>query len=210
MVYYSQAWQDEFVANILNFKKGGYYLDIGSGVPNAQSNTYFFDSELNWKGVCVERGSDYNVMYADKRTCHFINDDATKIDYKTVLDTNVFPSKMDYLSVDIDENSALALKQLPLDNYRFSVITIEHDSYRFDDSLKNEERNILSGKNYRLLLPDVLVPLGCGMGPNLSFEDWWVDPTVFDMDKLHPLSGARLYPDDIVATLKKMAGSYFK
>ena len=128
MVYYSQAWQDEFIANLLNFKKNGYYLDIGSAVPNAQSNSYFFDSELNWNGICVEKGSDYNETYKQKRTCHFINADATTVDYKSVLDKLGYPSRIDYLSVDIDESSALALKQIPLDSYRFSLITIEHDA----------------------------------------------------------------------------------
>lgn len=153
-------------------------------------------------------GSDYNEVYASKRTCHFINGDATKVDYKSVLNDKGFPSRIDYLSIDIDENSANVLKKIPLDNYRFSVITIEHDSYRFGDALKNEEREILSKSNYRLLLPDVLVPLGCGMGPNLSFEDWWVDPTIFNMDKLHPLCGEKLYPDDIVKSLKEMSGIF--
>lgn len=119
---------------------------------------------------------------------------------------------MDYLSVDIDENSALALKKLPLDDYRFNVITIEHDAYRFNDSLRNEEREILLGSNYILLFPNVLVPLGCGMGPDLPFEDWWVNPAAFNVDQLSKLvvklSTEKLYPDHIVATLKNMAIGY--
>ena len=202
MVYWSQCWQDEFVNNLLNFKKNGYYLDIGSGPPNAQSNSYFLDSEMSWKGVCIELGSDYNKLYADTRTGHFINDDAIQVKYKDVLNTLNFPKRIDYLSVDCDENSSKVLSALPLDEYRFSVITCEHDRYRFKDQLRNEERECLRYHGYELLFGDVLVPLGCGMGPSLPFEDWWVDPAVFNMDKLSKISAEKMYPDDIVKMIK--------
>lgn len=202
MTYYSQAWQDEFVINILNFKRNNYFIDIGSTDGKNQSNSYFFESEMGWKGICVELGIGYTEHYKNNRSCLFLNEDATQIDYKQKLEQLGFPSRIDYLSVDIDENSAKALEKLPLNDYRFSVITIEHDSYRFGDSLRLAEREILQKHNYTLLFPDVLVPLGCGMGPNLSFEDWWVDAAVFNMDKLSQLGASRMYPDDIVAMIK--------
>ncbi len=206
MTYHSQAWQDEFVANILGFKRNGYYLDIGSFSAISTSNTYFFESELGWKGICVEKNPGHAEEYK-VRNCRFINDDATVLDYKKLLKEQGFPAQVDFLSVDIDESSAEALKVLPLDDYRFSVITIEHDAYRFGDTLRTAEREILS-KHYSLICSNVLVPLGCGMGPNLPFEDWWVDANVFNMDKVHRLCGDRLYPDDIVATLKKMSETF--
>lgn len=202
MVFWSQAWQDEFVANLLSFKKNGFYLDIGSGPPNAQSNSYFFDSELGWKGVCIELGSDYNKLYAEKRTCHFINGDATQVKYKDVLRELKFPKRLDYLSVDCDESSSKVLSKLPLDEYRFSIITCENDRYRLGDQLRNEERECLRYYGYKLLFGDTLVPIGCGLGPNLPFEDWWVDPAIFDLDKLNNISKDYLYPDDIVNTVK--------
>lgn len=208
MTYYSQAWQDEFVINILNFKRDGHFIDIGSGCGVGQSNSYFFESEMNWGGVCVELGSDYNKFYKEHRQCIFLNEDATKIDYKSIFDANNYPSRIDYLSVDIDENSMAGLGALPFDDYRFSVITIEHDSYRFADILKNQEREFLRHHNYTMLFSDVLVPLGCGMGPNLSFEDWWVDASVFNMDKLEKLGAARMYPDEIVAMIKSKKEIY--
>lgn len=53
MTFWSQAWQDEFCANILNFKRNGFFIDIGSTDGKSQSNSYFFESELDWKGICV-------------------------------------------------------------------------------------------------------------------------------------------------------------
>lgn len=198
MVYWSQAWQDEFIINLLSFKKGGYFLDIGSTDGMNQSNSYFLESEMGWQGICVERGIGYTEHYNKNRKCIFLNEDALKVEYKDIL--KEFPKQIDYLSLDIDESSSKCLSKLPLNEYRFSVITIEHDRYRFQDQLRNEERECLRHYGYHLLFPDILVPLGCGMGPNLPFEDWWVDPNVFDMTKLNKFSKEKMYPDE-VATL---------
>lgn len=208
MVYWSQAWQDEFVINLLNFKKAGFFIDIGSGGGTGQNNSYFFESEMNWKGVCVELGSGYTEHYASNRTCKFLNEDATKIDYKSVLTELSIPSRIDYLSLDIDENSMLGLGKLPFDDYRFNVITIEHDAYRFGHLLRNQEREFLRHYGYVLLFSDVLVPLGCGMGPDLPFEDWWVDPVIFNMEKLNKITAEKMYPDDIVAMIKDKKDTY--
>lgn len=209
MKYYSQAWQDEFVNNLLNFKRDGFFIDIGSTDGMNQSNSYFFESQMSWKGICVERGIGYAEHYKNNRTCVFLNEDALEINYKNIFEINSFPTRIDYLSVDVDESSANALRKLPLNDYRFSVITIEHDAYRFGDSLRDDERNILKNHNYVILFKDVLVPLGCGMGPNLPFEDWWIDQSVFQ-EKVMNLSAEKMYPDDIVAMLKSKHEIYVR
>jgi hypothetical protein len=207
MTYWSQAWQDEFVANILNFKRDGHYLDIGSCDAKGQSNSYFFESELNWKGICIEIAPQYIDSYKI-RNCTFLNEDAILIDYKSLLKEKSFPLMLDYLSLDVDDSSLNTLKQLPLDNYRFRVITIEHDAYRGGDALKYEQRSILEKFDYFRLFSDVLVPLGCGMGPNLSFEDWWINQDSFNMNKMNALSATNMYPDNIVAMIKNKADTY--
>lgn len=204
MTFYSQAWQDECVINLLNFKRNGSFIDIGSGDGMNQSNSFFFEKEMGWKGICVERGVGYTEHYKNNRNCLFLNEDATQIDYRVLFNVSM-PKRIDYLSVDIDEGTANVFKLIPFDTYRFSVITVEHDGYRFGDALRNEERTILNRcGGYTLLFPDVLVPMGCGMGPDLPFEDWWVDSKVFNMDKLHSVCGSRLYPDNICTMLKTM------
>jgi hypothetical protein len=42
-MFNSDAKQDEFVANILQFKRGGFYLDIGGCSSMASNNSYFFE-----------------------------------------------------------------------------------------------------------------------------------------------------------------------
>jgi len=165
---------------------------------------------MGWQGICVERGVGYTEHYKEHRsTCTFLNEDATLIDYKALLEQKQYPKRIDYLSVDIDESSAKVLEILPLNDYRFSIITTEHDGYRFGDTLRSIERDIFNKHSYTLLCSDVLVPLGCGMGPDLPFEDWWVDSRVFDMDKLHRICGPKQYPDDIAKALRAMPDVYY-
>lgn len=210
MTYYSQAWQDEFVANLLNFKRNGYFIDIGSTDGMNQSNSYFFESELGWQGICIERGIGYTEHYKNNRSCIFLNEDALGIDYKVLLDKLSYPKQIDFLSVDIDENSSKVLSMLPFTEYRFSAIVCEHDAYRFNHILRNEEREALRHYGYYCLFGDVLVPRGCGMGDDLIFEDWWVDPAIFDMSKLKKISAERMYPDDIVAMVKSKRENWLK
>jgi len=208
MTYYSQAWQDRFVNNLLNFKRNAYYLDIGSGPPDAQSNSCFFDLEMGWRGICVEQNSDYVELYKNKRSCKFINGDATKIDYKEVMNKLEFPSQIDFLSVDIDEGSADALATVPFDSYKFTIAIIEHDKYRLGPELQIKEQIIMKSHGYHLLFENVFAPEGCGMGPKLSFEDWWVDLSKFNVDKLSKLvvkmSSRELYPDFVIEELENM------
>jgi len=51
--YYSQYGQDAFLEKIFK-KKLGTFLDIGAYDGITFSNTYFLESSLNWKGICVE------------------------------------------------------------------------------------------------------------------------------------------------------------
>lgn len=193
MKYQSQAYQDRFVANILNFRRDGFYLDIGSCHAESCNNTFCFE-ELGWKGICIEKDSSHNESY-NKRTCQYINEDATKIDYRKLL-ANA-PNVIDYLSLDIDDASTDVLEMLPLKNYYFKVITIEHDFYLNGDKYRSRQREIL--KDYTLLCADVLVPPSHDTKPGWAFEDWWVHK---DTQVPKGLFSERLYPKDIIAKFK--------
>jgi FkbM family methyltransferase len=55
MNYKSQYGQDKFLnENIFKNKIGGTYIDIGAHNGVSLSNTYFFEKDLNWKGMCIE------------------------------------------------------------------------------------------------------------------------------------------------------------
>lgn len=55
MKYHSQIGQDQyFIENIIDFKKNGFFLDIGANNGVHSSNTATLEFELGWTGICVE------------------------------------------------------------------------------------------------------------------------------------------------------------
>ncbi|NII81335.1 MULTISPECIES: FkbM family methyltransferase [unclassified Pedobacter] len=54
-IYYSQSGQDKYLNDqLFKNKSGGVYLDIGANDGITYSNTYFFEKELKWVGICIE------------------------------------------------------------------------------------------------------------------------------------------------------------
>ena len=172
---YSQAFQDMFVLSILNGKKNGTYVEIGADHGVIISNTYLLESEFNWKGVSFEiedqKVSEYNKIRNNKCICA----DATVFDYKTFFEKNNYPKQIDYLQVDIEPawQTLKALKALPLDEYRFSVITYETDVYKDGPDSGEEAMDILLSLGYELVVRNVA-------NLNNPYEDWYVDPSVVD------------------------------
>ena len=97
----------------------------------------------------------YNETYLSRKKGFHFNKNALEVDYKKEFEVCKFPKSIDYLSVDIDALSVNVLKILPLDDYRFKVITIEHDGYLYGDKYRDEQRSILSSYGYLLLCSNV-------------------------------------------------------
>lgn len=54
-IYKGQFFQDKYVNNkFFKNKDNGVFLDIGANDGITFSNTYFFEKELDWKGMCIE------------------------------------------------------------------------------------------------------------------------------------------------------------
>lgn len=196
-MYFSDAKQDAFVANILGFPRKGFYLDIGSAHSVKHNNTFYLDL-LGLKGICIEFDSQWNSTYNTRNNCLYLNKDATAIDYNLLFDTNNFSQDIDYLSLDIDELSFSILQKLPFNRYRFKVITIEHDYYRFGDEYRKKQREFLESNGYYLLCADVYVEQPTFDKENASFEDWWVYPSFFNANLLEKIKSDNCYPSQII------------
>lgn len=194
-MFFSDARQDEFVANILNFKRDGYFVDIGSCSAIGSNNTFFFEG-LNWNGLCVELNSSYNESY-NFRKCNYMNGNALTLDYASIFKNLNFPQSIDYLSMDIDELSFEALIKIPHDKYKFKVITIEHDAYRLGDSYRTQQRDFLFSLGYELAIGNVFIEQN-GYEPNSPFEDWWVNSVDFAKEPLDKIRSYNEYPSNII------------
>lgn len=172
---YSQAGQDQFVLDTLKGKFGGVYVEIGAYHSTILSNTYLLEKDYRWTGVSFEiepiRADEFNRNRINK--CYTA--DATTFDYKDLFERLNLPKQIDYLQVDIEPayQSLKALQALPLNDYRFSVITFEHDLYVSEDNqiIKDTQKDILSGLGYVLVRENVT-----DGNPESPFEDWWIDP----------------------------------
>jgi hypothetical protein len=178
---YSQAYQDMFILTALGGKRHGTYLEIGSEEPQYKSNTYLLESKFSWHGISVEIDKPEVERFRVSRSNPVICADATKLDYTILLKKANFPTCIDYLQIDTEPSSTSfeVLLSIPFEQYKFAIITFEHDhAVDFSRTYRDKSRRYLASLGYVLVVPDV--------GPTdwYSFEDWWVEPSLVDLDKL--------------------------
>jgi hypothetical protein len=177
---YSQIFQDMFILAVLNGKKNGTYLEIGAQQPFYQSNTALLETKFEWKGVSIEIKEDLCKMFEEQRKNTILCKDATQIDYNKLLkeyNTNV----IDYLQVDIEPSKTTfeALLSIPFDEYKFAIVTYEHDHYvDMTNSYRSKSRRYMELMGYELIVANVSANDFC------PFEDWWVHPDLVDKENL--------------------------
>jgi hypothetical protein len=171
---------DQFALAVLKNKREGHYVELGSADPINGSTSYQLEHDYDWKGVSFELNEAHADRFNKIRTNPALCEDAIKFNYTKYFEENNFPKQIDYLQVDIDTgysagaralgnpaSSLHGLIALPLNTYRFSVISFEHDAllnYRYN-SIRDAQREILDSLGYALV-------------QRHAHEDWWVDPEV--------------------------------
>jgi hypothetical protein len=167
--------------------QNGYFLEIGSNDPINTNNSYLLEKHFNWKGIMVEYDKNFATSYKVHRpnSIHILGD-ARSVSYREVLDSNHFPSDMQYLQIDLDVNNKSTLDTLLLldntvfDKYKFATVTFEHDIYtgNFFDT-RAISREIFAKRGYILVFPDVSVFFE---NKYWEFEDWYVHPDLVSQD----------------------------
>lgn len=188
--------QDEFVSKLFPQEYSGTFVDIGSCHPVHSNNTFFLEKERGWRGICIEQNPEYsNYLYKSIRSkTAYYNLDALKINYEKIFIDNNMPNNIDFLSLDIDQSSTLVLEQLPLDKYKFKVITIEHDLYLHGTLYQEKQREILLNIGYDLVFGNVFVSDPSHRPINSPFEDWYLHPDFFDIAFLNKIRSSDIYP----------------
>lgn len=184
----TQIWneisaQEEFVLELLENKKGGHYVELGAFHSKNGSNTNKLENEFGWKGVSFEIKEDLRKEFNENRSNPCMGD-ALDFNYISYFEENSFPKQIDYLQVDIDSGYRLdgrpdgsaytslhGLIAVPLNSYRFTVITFEHDAnmYWRNVAMRDVQREILDSLGYSIVV-------------RTESEDWWVDPNVIDLE----------------------------
>jgi hypothetical protein len=182
----SQSFQDAFVLNLHGFKKNGFFVEIGSNHPVIYSNTFLLEYKYGWSGVAFEISKSLVKRYRAERNAVVYCCDATDFDYDRAFSKVQAPLRIDYLQVDIEPSaqSLKALKLLPHQKYRFSVITFEHDSYANADGkvVKQQAYDFLTQLGYSRVVDNVMSK-GC------AYEDWYCDTQIFESKFLEKFKG---------------------
>jgi hypothetical protein len=187
---YSQTYQDMFVLSMLNGKRNGTFLEIGGADPFSGNNTALLEKEFAWTGVSIEYDEKFIEKYKANRSAKIFCVDALQIDYSVFLKENYNDNVIDYLQLDIEpaKNTYECLTKIPFDEYKFAVITYEHDYYvDVTKSYRRKSREFLLSKGYSLVVSDVS-PDG-----KSTFEDWWVNPELVDPNVLDIMIDTRDY-----------------
>ena len=188
---YSQVYQDMFVLSMLNGKRKGRYLEIGSAKPFFGNNTALLETEFDWVGIGIEYKQEFVDEYLANRKNPVLFADATKVDYNNLLMLLSPDGLVDYLQLDCEPSKTTyeILKMIPFDKYKFAVITYEHDHYvDITRTYRTKSREYLESKGYELVVSDVSPD---GMS---TFEDWWVHPDLVSreiIDKMKDLHGIK-------------------
>jgi hypothetical protein len=199
---YSQSFQDMFVLAATQGKRNGTYVEIGSAEPFKGNNTALLETEFDWKGLSIDLDRVKVEQFMTERKNWVMCVDATKVDYSRVLANALLPTTIDYLQVDCDppEVTFEILKRIPFDQYRFRVITFEHDYY-WNTAVRDASRKYLQQQGYELVVSDV------AYNKLHSYEDWWVHPDLVDrsvIDQLQELgSDIKYAPDYMLRKLPK-------
>jgi FkbM family methyltransferase len=193
----SQAGQECWVAEKCDFKRNGFFVDIGASDGLYLSNTYALEKKLGWKGICIEADrirykdlctnrTSTNVCLATrnyKGYCSFNRDTLdgfveiasqtgnTKCDtLDNILIDNNSPKKIDYVSVDIEGLEYEVLLSFNFLNWDIKLLTIEHNLYLNGPIEKKKIYDLMIKSGFERVKENVLAPTKDGMVP---FEDWF-------------------------------------
>ena len=183
-----QFLQDFFVDTLLQ-KNNGFFVDIGCGTGDIDlkkyhysglSNTYALEKYKDWTGLGIDRDKKYYEAASPFRN-KIICADLTKRNINEVLEENECPSKVDYLSVDVDDAQKIVLDDLDFGKYSFDIITYEHnysvsqgsENLLFSDH-REYSRKKFSKLGYRILIGNV------GHETGSYIEDWHVSQELYD------------------------------
>ncbi len=167
---YSRHFQDMFVISLLNGKREGTFVEIGSGHPVLFNNTLMLENDFDWKGISIDTSERMCAEHSRKRKSTVINEDASKIDYKSLFKQNCLENNIDFLRINAEQASLQALDNMPFHDYEFTVIQFQHNACWWGDDFRNKSREILNKIGYVLYVPNVAVD------ETNAYEDWWVHP----------------------------------
>jgi FkbM family methyltransferase len=153
--YFSQAGQDRFLnERIFRGKRGGTFIEIGAAEGILFSNTYFFEKDLEWSGVCVEPLPEAFSKLTAVRKCRCVQACVTDFSgagiffavekevgasgshthelqvhcctFSELMKENGI-KQVDYLSIDTEGGELDLLRTIDFERFSIAVVSVENN-----------------------------------------------------------------------------------
>lgn len=193
--FYSQANQDKWVCELLDYKENGFFIDIGAYDGIQTSNSYYLEKNLNWKGICIEANthaftklqscrSSINIHAAVSNYDGFCGFGEDRIGgdnqiqcftLNTILLNHNVTNEIDYLSIDVEGHEHTIFECFDFEKWNIKLMTVEHNLYCDGPEKKNKLFNLLSSKNFIRVINNALCLDTNPSYFNQPYEDWYVN-----------------------------------
>lgn len=143
-LYYGQFKQDKFVDDhFFKGKKNGVFLDIGASDGVSGSNTYYFEKQKGWKGVCFEPLPGIFDELAKNRKCICIQGCAASKPGKAQFLTIKSDSSIHMLSGLVSSFSSDHLSKIDkeVSRHKSDQEVVEVECFRVNDILARNQLN---------------------------------------------------------------------
>jgi FkbM family methyltransferase len=219
--------QDRWVAEVLQHKRGGYYLDFGAFDGVLTSNSLFLERSLGWEGICVEANPTTYPVLCRERRCITVNAALWSESRQSVeiLDAHGLSSIVTFADHDSvgDLRRSITLRRINVDTINPMDLLTRFNVPELIDYLSLDiegcELNVLKAmdlKRYKIALMtvehasipdrkaavrDMLLPLG------YQFVDYGCDDWFYHLDHLRDLTHGLGFSDP-VEILSKVKASF--
>ncbi|WP_413666206.1 FkbM family methyltransferase [Mucilaginibacter sp. Mucisp86] len=142
--YYSQYQQDKFLNEVLfKNKKNGVFVDIGANDGVTISNSYFFEKNLGWAGICFEPLTEAFNKLEENRSSININGCASDKNYlDTFYNVHGYGEMLSGLKSKYDDRHLERINKT-LEEYGGHITETEVQCLDINDTLKeNNIKNI--------------------------------------------------------------------
>lgn len=192
---YARHFQDMFVLSVMDGKRDGTFVEIGSGHPVLFNNTLLLEEDFGWKGLSIDSSERMCHIFSKTRKTNVLLADGAALDYKALFKQNCFEQRIDFLRINAELASIEALKKIPFDKHEFGVIQFQHNAVWWGPEFREESRKILSKIGYILMVSDVAVD------PKSPYEDWWVHPDYANTQGMRSSNGVNFAWDYMMEEL---------
>lgn len=167
---HSRHFQDMFVLSVLDGKRNGTFVELGSGHPTLYNNTLMLERDFDWSGISIDNSERMCHIFSRERNTNINLADAATINYSQMFKQNCLEQRIDYLRINAEHASLEALKNIPFNKHEFGVVQFQHNAVWWGPKTRDESREILTKIGYVLLVSDV------STDNTSNYEDWWVHP----------------------------------